>query len=63
MAILSGQLLNEDLEMLKREKGSPCISIIVPLHFPEEGKADMLHIGKVIKAASDQVISSYPEEA
>lgn len=63
MAILSGQLLNEDLEMLKREKGRPCISIIVPLHFPEEGKADKLHIGKVIKAAGEQVLSSYPDKA
>ena len=57
------QLINEEVEILRREESKPCISIIIPLHLPQEAKADKIHISKVIKAAAELITTRFPEQA
>ena len=64
MPTLTNQFLIEELEMLQREKGKPCVSIIAPLWDLSAGrKTDKLYLQKVIKAAIDEIKLTYPGEA
>lgn len=61
---VTNQFFSAELEMLQREIGKPCISIIAPLKDLSAGrKTDKLYLEKVIKAAKDKIILTHPEVA
>ena len=64
MSPVTNQFFSAELEMLQREKGNHCVSIIAPLQDLSAGrKTDKLYLEKVIKAANDKIILTYPEVA
>ena len=61
---MTNQFFSEELQLLKREENEPCVSIIARLQdLSADRKADKLHLEKVIKAASDEMMLTYPTEA
>lgn len=58
------QLISGELNMLLSEKGTTCVSVIIPLHhLPAEQRADKLYLAKAIREACETVSSHFPSEA
>ena len=63
MPTTTNQFFNTEFEMLQREKGKHCVSIIAPLPDLSAGhKTVKLYLEKIVRAANDKIILTYPKE-
>ena len=64
MITLSNHSMNEQLNIMRSEKGKTCISIIIPLYdLSPQRKSDKLHLDHAIRGVRDELLSHHPGEA
>jgi hypothetical protein len=58
------QTAAEELQLLRSQKETLCVSIIVPTHrLSPDRRTDELHIKKAVQRTADQLYKSYPKKA